>query len=150
MSLWWSLSSSIKLSNNISNDIRLKSSKYCFKRFLNRNLCKKSYYFNFGSRKEQIIFARLRLKCSSLKDHLFQKNIIDSGLCTCGKIETTAHYLLQCPNYIFISNETIQTLGTIYVQSLIFGNSIKSENENRLVFETVSKYIARTNRFDWT
>jgi hypothetical protein len=37
---------------------------------------------------------------------------------------------------------------TIDVQSLIFGNSIKNENENRLVFETVSKYIARTKRFD--
>ena len=93
-------------------------------------------------------YALLRLKCSSLKDHLFQKNIIDSGLCTCGKIETTAHYLLQCPNYIFIRNEAIQTLGTIDVQSLIFGNSLKNENENRLVFETVSKYIARTKRFD--
>ena len=105
-------------------------------------------YFNFKSRKEQIIFTHVRLKCSSLKDHLFQQNIIDSDLCTCGKIETTAHYLLQCPNYIFIRNETIQTLGTIDVQSLIFGNSLKNENENRLVFETVSKYIARTKRFD--
>jgi hypothetical protein len=74
-----------------------------------------------------------------VKNHLFQKNIVDSGLCTCGKIETTAHYLLQCPNYIFIRNETIQTLGTIDVQSLIFGNSMKNENENRLVFETVLK-----------
>ena len=109
---------------------------------------KKSYYFNIGSRKEQIIFARLRLECSSLKDHLFQKNIIDSGLCTFGKIETTAHCLLQCPNYIFNRNETIQTLGTIDVQSLIFGHSLKNENENRLVFDTVSKYIARTKRFD--
>jgi hypothetical protein len=142
------LPSSIKLWNNIPNDIRLNSSKCCFKRFLNRNLCKKSYYFNFGSRKEQTIFVRLCLKCSSLKDHLFQKNYIDSGLCTCEKIETTAHYLLHCPNYIFIRNETIQTLGTIDVQSLIFGNIIKNENEDRLVFETVSKYIARTKRFD--
>jgi hypothetical protein len=25
---------------------------------------------------------------------------------------------------------------------------LKNENENRLVFETVSKYIARTKRFD--
>jgi hypothetical protein len=111
-------------------------------------LGKKSYYCNIGLRKEEIIFARLRLKCSSLKDHLFPKNIIDSGLCTSGKIETTAHYLLQCPNYIFIRNETIQTPCTIDVQSLIFGNSLKNENENRLVFETVSKYIARTKRFD--
>jgi hypothetical protein len=57
---------------------------------LNRNLCKKSYYFNFGSRKEQIIFARLRLKCSSLKDHLFQKNIIDEILSMCGCYESGA------------------------------------------------------------
>jgi len=42
-----------------------------------------------------------------------------------------------------VRNETIQTLGTIDVQSLIFGSSLKNENENRLVFETVSKYIAR-------
>jgi len=118
--------------------------------FLNRHLGKKSYYFNFGSRKERIILARLRLKCGSLKDHLFKKNnIIDAGLCTCGKIETTAQYLLQCPIYIFIRNETIQTMGTIDVQSLIFASSLKNENENRLVFETVSKHVARTKRFDW-
>jgi hypothetical protein len=66
----------------------------------------------------------------------------------CRKIETAAHYLLHCPKYIFIRNETIQTLGSIDVQFLIFGNSLKNENENRLVFETVSKYIARTKRFD--
>jgi hypothetical protein len=42
----------------------------------------------------------------------------------------------------------MQTLGTIDVQSLIFGNSLKNENENRLVFETVSKYIARAKLFD--
>ena len=42
----------------------------------------------------------------------------------------------------------MQTLCTIDVQSLIFGNSLKNENENKLVFETVSKYIVRTKRFD--
>ena len=69
----------------------------------------------------------------------FQKNIIASGLCTCGKLEATAHCLLHWPNYIFIRNETIQTLGTIDVHSLIFGNSLKKENENRWVhvFEIV-------------
>jgi hypothetical protein len=54
------------------------------------------------------------------RSSLLKKNIIASGLCTCGKIETTAHCLLHWPNYIFIRNETIQTLGTIDVQSLIF------------------------------
>jgi hypothetical protein len=83
-----------------------------------------------------------------LKIISFKFFFIDSGLCSSGKIETTAHYLLQCPNYIFIRNETMQTLGTIDVQSLIFGNSLKNENENRLVFETVLKYIARAKLFD--
>jgi hypothetical protein len=54
------LSSSIKLWNNIPNDIRLNPSKCFLKQFFNRNFSKKSYYFNFGSRKEKIIFARTK------------------------------------------------------------------------------------------
>jgi hypothetical protein len=137
-----------KLWNNIPNDIRLNSSKCCFKRFLNRNLGKKSYYFNFGSRKEQIIFARLRLKCSSLKDHLFQKNIIDSGLCTWGKIETTAHYLLHCPN---IRNETKFMCSLVnsfphlcLIKSFYSGNvlwhSFKYQSVFIFIFQTVTIY----------
>jgi hypothetical protein len=34
--------------------------------------------------------------------------------------------------YIYYRNETIQTLGTIDVQSLIFGNSIKNEIEKQI------------------
>ena len=47
----------------------------------------------------------------------------------------------------FIRNETIH--GTIDAQSLYLQQQ-QNENENRLVFETVSKYIARTKWFDWT
>jgi hypothetical protein len=39
-------------------------------------------------------------------------------------------------------------LSNVCKSSLIFGNSITNENENRLVFETVSMYIGRTKRFD--
>ena len=42
----------------------------------------------------------LRLGCSSLNHDLYRKNIIHSPLCTCGQIETQAHYLLHCPNNI--------------------------------------------------
>ena len=87
------------------------SSKSCFKRFINRNLGKNSYYLiNLYHEKSKLISRAYVLNVAPFKDHLFQKNIIDSGLCTCGKIETTAHYLLQCPNYIFITNETILSM----------------------------------------
>ena len=52
------LPASIKLWNNMPNDIRLNSSKSCFKRFLNRNLGKQSYYFNFGSQKDRANYFR--------------------------------------------------------------------------------------------
>ena len=41
-------------------------------------------YFYVGSRLDQILHARLRMKCSSLKEHLFLKNIEPSPLCVCG------------------------------------------------------------------
>ena len=66
--------------------------------------------------------------------------IIDPG----GKIETTAHYFLQCPNY----------RNTWYYRCTVFNiwQQLKNENENKMVFETVSMYmyISRTERFDWT
>jgi hypothetical protein len=65
------------------------------------------------------------------------------------------HLLVYMDNVIIKEVETHKHLvltisedGTIDVESLIFGNSLKNENENRSVFETVSKYIARTKRFD--
>ena len=41
----------------------------------------------------QIYRARLRMDCRSLNHHLFSKNIIDSTLCICGRIETIKRYL---------------------------------------------------------
>ena len=83
------LSATINLWNNVPGEIRENSSKSNFKSYLNRNLKRVPKYFNFGSRKLQIIMARLRLQCSQLlKDHLFQKNVIDRRLCTCGEWKT--------------------------------------------------------------
>jgi hypothetical protein len=55
------------------------------------------------------------------------------------QIRSYCSLLAALAKLYFIRNETIQTLGTIDVQSLIFGNSLKKENENRLVhvFEIV-------------
>ena len=39
------------------------------------------------------------MHCSSLNQHLYSKNIVDSPLCQCGAIETTEHHLLHCPLY---------------------------------------------------
>ena len=142
------LPSTINLWNNVPREIRENSSKSNFKCYLNRNLKRVPKYFNFGSRKLQIIMARLRLQCSLLKDHLFQKNVIDSRLCTCGEIENTDHYFFSCLNYTNIRNDTISKLNNIDTHILMYGNSLLTEDENKVIFEAASQFIIQSKRFE--
>ena len=56
-------------------------------------------YYYYGPRLTQILRARRRMRSSSLNEHLYIKNIIDSPNCFCGEIESTPHYLFKCPKY---------------------------------------------------
>jgi hypothetical protein len=48
--------------------------------------------------------------CSSLNEHLYIKNIIDSPNCFCGEIESTHHYLFKCPKYTRQRNSLFRKL----------------------------------------
>ena len=74
---------SIRLWNELPSDKRNNPSVNSFKTYLNRNT--------------QILHTRLRLKCSSLNNHLF---LISLTLQTvCGENETNHHHLFECPLY---------------------------------------------------
>ena len=64
--------------------------------FKQKHFTCKSLVF-YGDRKSQILHTRLRLKCSSLNNNLFLKNIVDSPICVCGESESNHHYLYECP-----------------------------------------------------
>ena len=70
-----------------------------FKSNLKSNHPQKPPYHYIGKRLGQILHSRLCMHCSSLNQHLYSKNIVDSPLCQCGAIETTEHYFLYCPLY---------------------------------------------------
>ena len=54
-------------------------------------------YFSMGIRIANILHARLRQKCSSLKCDLFRCNLIASCNCDCGNyIESVDHFFLKC------------------------------------------------------
>ena len=59
--------------------------------------------YNYRTRNGQIIYARLRMECSSLNSHLYRKN--DSPSSTCGGFESPYHYFYVCPNYVNLRNE---------------------------------------------
>jgi hypothetical protein len=56
-------------------------------------------YYYYGPRLTQISHARLRMRSSSLREHLYVKNSIDNPNCLHGEIESTYHYLFKCSKY---------------------------------------------------
>ena len=85
-----------------------------FKSALNRNLKKTAKRFTVGQRQGQILHARLRLKCSNLKQDLVNNHLEEDPTCpNCRNVnETVEHYLLHCPlfNAIAISSRYLISL----------------------------------------
>ena len=58
-----------------------------------------------------------------------EKNIIHSPLCTCGQIETQAHYLLHCPNNIVQRHQYYRNLHNDCQQFTIWKRQITSRHK---------------------
>ena len=91
--------SSIRLWNLQPDNIRLSPSIQALKYSLKSNISSKPFYYHTGSRLGQILHSILRMQCSSLNQHLYRKNIVDSPNCICGLTESTTHYLFHCLRY---------------------------------------------------
>ena len=136
--------------NNLPVGIRENNSLSIFKNYLNQDKSIIPKHFYVGERKSQILHARLRTGCSSLKFDLYRKNIVDSPLCTCGLIEDADHFLLRCNLYTPFRNmmlQKLQNLGEISLNLLLSGNNELSLNENNCIMKAVQEFILSTKRF---
>ena len=115
------LPSTIREWNSLDESVRNSPSLNTFKFQINRNSETHTYpkYFDVihTTREGQIYHARLRLECSSLKHHLFNKNIVADPLCSCGAVETTSHYLLTCDNYRHLRIRYLYTIPPPIIRS---------------------------------
>ena len=93
--------STIRAWNDLPNDTKNASSVASFKHRLNRNLKPPPKYYNVGSRKGQILQARLRLECSSLNSDLYRKHIVPSPSCRVVSLKV-----------LLISSSTAQSIQT--------------------------------------
>ena len=117
---------------------------------LNADNTKPPSYFNSGSRLGQIYHARLRTHCSSFNEHLFTKNIVDSPLCVCGKVENTHHYLFDCTRYDDLRREFLNAVFYYCeptVNTILFGNSALTSTQNQNIFIAVQDYLIKSKRF---
>ena len=136
--------------NGLPQDVRDSNSLGAFKRKLNADNTKPPSYFNSGSRLGQIYQARLRTHCSSLNEHLFTKNIVDSPLCVCGEVENTHHYLFDCTRFDDLRRELLNAVSYYCkptVNTILFGNSALTSTLNQNIFIAVQDYLIKSKRF---
>ncbi len=144
------LPSAIKLWNNLPLDIRNSQSLNIFKTRISAHNVKRPSLFYAGSRMGQILHTRLRMNSSSLNEHLFRRNLVDSPNCTCGHIESNNHFLLDCHRYTYIRQATIYSLNLdvrIDLDLLLYGSEALTMEQNIEVFEKVHDFIIKSKRF---
>ena len=110
--------------NGLLHDIRNAPSVASFKYKLNRNLNapRPPKFYNAGSRKGQILHARLRLECSSLNSDLLRKHIVPSPSCQCGGFESATHFFYTCPIFTYARQRNLpDNLENFTARELLFG-----------------------------
>ena len=136
--------------NRLSEDQKNSQSLAVFKAKLNTNINRPPAHYYSGSRLGQIHHARLRLKCSSLQQHLHHKKIVDNPLCECGAVEDTDHFFLGCNRYRNLREDLLNKISTFCPPTLdviLYGNANISVNENKQIALAVQDFILKTKRF---
>ena len=138
--------------NSLSQSLREITNLNSFKRSITeRTISVPRFYFN-GERKYAILHARLRNKCSNLNHDLFTNHISLTEKCACNaNHETTFHYFFECVNY---TNERMTMLRSLhqfsfqtYLNTILFGDSMLTDEQNDILFSIIQTFIKQTKRF---
>ena len=145
--------------NKLDLNIRNSESLNIFKKtLLNFIRPSGSIVFNCHNPKGVKLLTRLRLGLSHLRERKFQDSL--NPICSCGNdIETSAHYLLYCPNF---SNERSTFLNIIrsidrniltrsdpqVTETLFYGDSNSNNITNILILNDTIDFLIATKRFD--
>ena len=106
--------------------------------------------------------TRLRIGFSHLKEHKFRHNFQDSidPMCSCNSgIETTAHFLLHCPNFNTQRQTLFDKIATIdanilienennIINILLFGKPNSEDRFNKQILNASIEFILSTERFN--
>ena len=141
-----------KLWNSLSTDTKNLTTIEAFKEEINKEVTPANPLFYNGTRSNQRLHARMRLKCSNLNSHLHDVGLKDSPLCNCGEgKENVDHYLLRCPTYTIQRTAMMDKINfaiNISKNDLLYGNNTYSDVQNVLIFSAVHNDIEKSKRFD--
>ena len=140
--------STVRAWNDLPNDIKNAPSVGSFKYKINKNPRSPPKFYNAGTRKGQILQARLRMECSSLNSDLHRKNIVPSPFCRCGVFESRNHFFFTCPLYSLDRLRYLpDNLDDFTSNDLLFGCENQSDEFNESLFLKVQEFLIRSGRF---
>lgn len=145
--------SSVKLWNELSDDIRncqsLISFKYNLKQMFKPQTVPK--YFLSGNRTYSVYHARIRNKCSNLNDDLSYNFLRNDSFCQCcNPKEDSFHFFLECVNYNNqrrILYQSTTQFHPLTINKILFGDENLTEQENTLLFIATQNYIKKYRTF---
>ena len=140
--------STVRVWNDLPNDIKDGPSVGSFKYKINKNLRSPPKFYNAGTRKGQILQARLRMECSSLNSDLHRKNIVPNPFRRCGVFESRNHFFFACPLYSLDRLRYLPAnLDNLTSNDLLFGCENQSDEFNESLFLKVQEFLTRSGRF---
>jgi hypothetical protein len=140
------LPSSIKLWNRLPTETQNSRSLNIFKERIQTENSKCPAYYYSGTR----LHTRLRMNSSSLNEHLFIRNLVDSPNWACGQVESTSHCLISCKKYTDLRSEHMYTINypvTIDVKFLLKGSDTLGVDHNIDIVIKVHNFILKSKRF---
>ena len=146
--------STLKLWNELDQQVRTLPTILRFKSNINTIPDKIPDYTNVGERKHNIMLTRRRHRSSSLKADLYGVNIIPCPACSCGAlIQNADHYFIECSlftnqrNNLFINLNRLQ-INDAGVAVLTTGSHNYDENINRTILQFAIKLFKDSQRFE--
>ena len=144
--------STISAWNILPADTRSSDTLTSFRHSINRNKPIANKYFLLGSRKYQIILARIRMNCSILKADLYRNHVTDSPKCIhCNMNEDAFHFFFQCNHYLIyraILHAVVLEYGPFTLRTILYGIGDQRDEQNLIIFNAVSNFINASHRFD--
>ncbi len=141
----------IRLWNNLDDKLKKVSSYETFTAQLNKPSIAIPKHYYVGSRKANIILARLRMGCSELNDDLYRIGVIDSPACSCGaRKENAFHFFMVCPKYTTIRQQMhseIIKAAKYSIGVILYGDKNKCDKTNNDIVNLVHNFITSSNRF---
>ena len=104
-----------------------------------------------GQRRFSVLHARIRNNCSDFNNDLFQNHLTNDPSCSCGNDnENALHYFFECENHSYariIMFRSTRKYHPLSLNTVLFGKTTLSDDDNLFVFQSVQQFIKDTRRF---